>query len=322
MFNDDTVLATETSRSHIDLMLKVARAYYLDDRTQSEIAKEIGYSRPTVSRLLKEARETGIVHISIGHALERMRRLEDGLRERYGLRHARVAEVSPGEDPKLIVPRYAAALFAETCAPDSLITVSNGNAVAATVREIPVCDWPKANVAQMIGALSPDNPMTDSPDICRMLAQRIGGSFTTLPVPMILSSAQLADAMRREPQIATTLALGGGADVAIVGVGAVTTIRSGHIFDAYIDQRKAAELYHRGVVGHICGHHIDAEGRHVRTDLCDRTISIDIERLKRIPLVIGVAWGPVKMPAIRACMVGGLISALVTDQATAEMLLQ
>lgn len=232
-----------------------------------------------------------------------------------------MAEVKPGEDPKLIVPRYAAALFAETCSPNSLITVSNGSAVAATVREIPVCDWPKSNVAQMLGTLSPDNPMTDSPDICRMLAHRIGGTFTILPVPMILSSGELAAAMRKEPQIATALALGGGADVAIVGVGAVTTERSGHIFDAYIDQKKVAELHRRGIVGHICGHHIDGNGNHVRTELCDRTISIDIERLKRIPLVIGVAWGAPKTPAIRACLVGGLISALVTDQSTAEALL-
>lgn len=321
MFNEDAVFATETSRGHIDLILKVARAYYLEDHTQSEIAKEIGYSRPTVSRLLKEARETGVVHITIGHTLERMRRLEDGLCERYGLKHARVAEVRGGREPHTVVPRYAAALFAETCPQDALITVSNGNAVAATVREIPIRDWPKTNVAQMIGSLSPDNPMTDSPDICRMLAQRIGGSFTILPVPMILSNAQLAEAMRGEPQIATTLALGGRADVAIVGVGAVTDERSGHIFDAYIDQRKAAELHRNGVVGHICGHHIDADGDHVRTDLCERTISIDIDRLRRIPLVIGVAWGPVKTPAIRACLKGGLISALVTDQATAEALL-
>lgn len=59
----------------------------------------------------------------------------------------------------------------------------------------------------------------------------------------------------------------------------------------------------------------------MRTELCDRTISIDIERLKRIPLVIGVAWGAPKTPAIRACLVGRLISALVTDQSTAEALL-
>ena len=92
----------------------------------------------------------------------------------------------------------------------------------------------------MVGA--PSNPMTDSPDICRMLAARLGGTLTTLHVPMILSSAHIAAAMRQEPQIA-------------------------------------------------------------------------------IALVIGVAWGQEKVKAIKACLVGSYISALATDQATAESLL-
>lgn len=58
----------------------------------------------------------------------------------------------------------------------------------------------------MVGA--PSNPMTDSPDICRMLAERLGGTVTTLHVPMILSSAHIAAAMRQEPQIAIALVIG------------------------------------------------------------------------------------------------------------------
>lgn len=92
----------------------------------------------------------------------------------------------------------------------------------------------------MVGA--PSNPMTDSPDICRMLAECLGGTVTTLHVPMILSSAHIAAAMRQEPQIA-------------------------------------------------------------------------------IALVIGVAWGQEKVKAIKACLIGSYISALTTDQATAESLL-
>lgn len=318
---NDASLASSSSRDHVELMLKVARLYYEDERTEAQIAREIGYSRPTVSRLLKEARRTGVVHITISHALEHLQQLEGQIKERYGLKYARVAEVKPHETNEQVVPRYAAALFMELCRPDSLITVSNGRAVAATVREVPVCDWPKSNVAQMIGALSPSNPMTDSPDICRQLAARLGGTFTDLPVPMILSNAGIAASMRKEKQIAATLALGGGADVAIVGIGAATEQRLGHIFDAYVDNATVQEMHRRGVVGHICGHLIDADGRHVTGDLCKRTISIDLERLRRIPLVIGVAWGQVKLQAIRACMLGHYISALVTDQATAEALL-
>ncbi|MCI1649241.1 sugar-binding transcriptional regulator [Bifidobacterium tibiigranuli] len=321
MFIDES-LVTAGSREHIGLVLKVARAYYQDDKTQTQIAKEIGYSHSTISRLLKESRDLGIVHITIGHPLEHLRSLEDALCAKFHLVHARVAQMPHDDSPELMVPRCAAALFTEICAPNSLITVSNGYAVAATVREVPVCDWPKSNVAQMIGCLSPANPMIDSPAVCHMLAQRLGGTFTALPVPMVLSSSHIANAMRKEPQIATALALGGGADTAIVGVGAATGQRLGHIFDDYMDARTLREIQHTGVVGHICGHLIDADGNHIHTELCDRTISIDFERLKRIPMVIGIAWGARKLKAIHACLVGRLINVLVTDRATAEALLE
>lgn len=124
----------------------------------------------------------------------------------------------------------------------------------------------------------------------------------------------------RAPYLATGVLLL-PADIALVGVGAVANMRSGHIFDSYIEPPIAHEIMERKAVGHICGHHISADGQHVHTSLCDRTISIDFERLQRIPLVIGVAWGEIKVPAIRACLTGKLISALVTDRTTAEELL-
>ena len=43
----------------------VARRYYLDDWKQSDIAKELGVSRPLISRMLTEAREHGVVEIRI-----------------------------------------------------------------------------------------------------------------------------------------------------------------------------------------------------------------------------------------------------------------
>ena len=43
----------------------VARRYYLEDQKQSDMARELGISRPMVSRLLAEARELGVVEIRI-----------------------------------------------------------------------------------------------------------------------------------------------------------------------------------------------------------------------------------------------------------------
>ena len=49
----------------IERMVNVARLYYEQNKTQNEIAKELGISRPLVSILLTEARTCGIGTISI-----------------------------------------------------------------------------------------------------------------------------------------------------------------------------------------------------------------------------------------------------------------
>lgn len=322
MFSNVQLMTSAQARDRVQFLLKIARMYYEDHMLQSEIAARVGYSRPSVSRMLKEAEDQGLVSVTIRDPLERLQNLENELIGRFNLHYARVSEPPSGCTGYDVVPRSAASLLVEHTRPDSLVTVSNGNAVAYTVREVPLQNWGKTNVAQMIGSLSPNNPMTDSPEICRMLAQRLGGNYTSLPVPMILSSKTIAKAMLKEKQIADTLTLGGHADVAVVGVGSVEDGRSGHIFHDYENADLVREVTARKAVGHICGHHIDAQGNHIRTSLCERTISIDFDRLKRIPLVIGVAWGHQKVPGILACLRAGLISALATDRETAEGILE
>ena len=47
--------------NHESLLVHVAQLYYHQNLNQSEISKIVGLSRPTVSRMLEEAREVGIV---------------------------------------------------------------------------------------------------------------------------------------------------------------------------------------------------------------------------------------------------------------------
>ena len=48
-----------------DLLIKVAKLYYIEGRSQEEISQEVHVSRPTVSRLLKASISSGIVQIRI-----------------------------------------------------------------------------------------------------------------------------------------------------------------------------------------------------------------------------------------------------------------
>ena len=64
----------------------VARKYYLEDQKQSDIARELGVSRPLVRRMLSEARELGIVEITIHEPGAREARLLERLRLQSSIR--------------------------------------------------------------------------------------------------------------------------------------------------------------------------------------------------------------------------------------------
>ena len=64
----------------------VAQQYYLEDLTQEQIARRLGVSRSQVSRMLKEARERGIVEIRIHHPLRTVPALQQTLLNAFPLR--------------------------------------------------------------------------------------------------------------------------------------------------------------------------------------------------------------------------------------------
>lgn len=81
-----------------DLLLEAAILYYQENLTQNEIAKRIHVSRPTVSNLIKEARDKGIVKLTIQHPRSDFIEQQDALKRKYALKN--VIIIKAEEDNK------------------------------------------------------------------------------------------------------------------------------------------------------------------------------------------------------------------------------
>ena len=213
------------TRNRASLLLEVARMYWDEGLGQTEIARRTGYSRPTISRMLAEARRVGVVTVTVAHPIERLMALEKRLVDAFGLKTARVSEATPGNgsDVGPDVARTAADLLLESCGPHSVIAVSNGRAVAAVVHHTPERSWPSSTAVAMLGSVGESFNTEDGPDVCRNLSLRLGGRFRSLTVPLVFDSLALARAVREEDQVATTLELAARSDIALTGVGTVGT---------------------------------------------------------------------------------------------------
>ena len=76
----------------------VARRYYLDEQKQSDIARELGISRPLVSRLLSDARRLGVVQITVRDPADRSAGLLERLRRSTSIRDGVLVEDGGDDD--------------------------------------------------------------------------------------------------------------------------------------------------------------------------------------------------------------------------------
>jgi DNA-binding transcriptional regulator LsrR (DeoR family) len=301
------------------LTATVARRYYLEGATKSEIAAQLGLSRFKVARLLDEARATGVVRIELDSSGRIDLDLSVRLAEAYGLRHSVVMD-GPEDDEELLratLGRAAAELVTEVVEPGDVLGLAWARSlmpIRTSVGRLARCD-----VVQLTGALS--LPNDESPvELVRDVARRSAGQGYFYYAPMILPDAATASVLRTQPEVARALARFADVTKAVVGVGAWREGLS-TVADA-LTEHERRQMYELGVRSELSGIQLDAEGVPMETELTPRLIGIDAEQLRRVPEVIGIVYGPRKAGAVRAAVRGGFVTSLVTHPAMARELIQ
>jgi DNA-binding transcriptional regulator LsrR (DeoR family) len=157
-------------------------------------------------------------------------------------------------------------------------------------------------------------------EIASELADKLGGFTRHLPAPFVMASKESADMMRREPDVSATLELARQASMGLYGLGG-TQQGSGPLIEAIAPSGELEKLTKKGAVGDISGIYFDSEGKYVPSSIEKRIIGLSLEEILAIPSRLIVAGGEKKLDAIAAASKSGIVTDLVTDQRTAESLL-
>ena len=305
------------------LLRFVAQAYFVDALDQWEIAKLTGVSRSTVSRLLTQARERGVVRISVDQADPRCRDLESGLCRGLGLRQAVVVHTLGSSEPSRVrrqVGYVAAAVVAKALRPRSVVGVAGGRTLADLVRYVPTGSArPGVRVAQLMGNIGPTADAFDAIELSRGLAERVGGTCYALNAPAFAQDRRARDVLLSHTHLREVWRLFGVMDVALVGIG--TLVDSAFIERGVLAAADLDRLRGHGAVGEICGRFFDARGEECASPYRHRVVSIELRQLASTRDVVAVTNGAHRAEAIRAAVAGGVVKSLVIDQAGAEALL-
>jgi len=309
--------ATSTPRYSARLMHAAATLYYLQDATQAEVAKQLGTSRATVSRLLAEARRQGIVRIEVRDPFDpaTAEDLASRTAEALGLE---VVYIAPSAHHALLgpslAPQLSRALRDVGLVSGDVLLVSSGRTVWEASREA-LPELPGVVVTPTVGGQNEPEAWYQTNEITRSVAEKIGGHPVFLYAPA-QPGPDLYERLVDDPSTQRVLRLWEGAKCAVLGVGAPPATRQS--MPGWMEDLKP--LFNVAA-GDICTRLFDLSGKPLPFPGSERLIATSYELLRSIPVTIAVAVGQPKIPSLLAGARAGWFNTLVTDAPTATALL-
>jgi DNA-binding transcriptional regulator LsrR (DeoR family) len=297
----------------------IARRFYLEGRSKVEIADELGLSRFKVARILDDARELGLVEVTIKVPTRIYADLSSQLASRMGVRRAIVVGHRAESNTALRdeLGRVGADLLSELVTDDDTLGLTCSRTVTAAtaaLQHLATC-----TVVQLTGTLAGPDLQAGSVESVRRAAEVGGGKAYPIYAPMVLPDPATACALAGEPAIRQTLGAFDDVTIAMVAIGAWASGLSTVWSTVGPAERSAASA--AGAVGEIGARLFDATGRSVDTPVGNRVLGVTLEQLRRVPEVIGLARDARRAGAVRAAVAGGIIDTLVCDAELGRALL-
>ncbi len=304
---------------------RAATMYYLQNQTMEVIGSTLGVSRSTVSRLLATAREAGLVNITVRSPAHLGQGLGHQIASAYGVRahvvpvRQRTTEVQRLEQVAVVAARKLNEWFTD----GMKLGVAWGTTVAAIVQHLQPQPKRQSAVVQLNGSASTETTgLTYATDLIGEIAKVFDSVPYYFPVPAFFDYEVTKKMMWRERSIRRVHEVQRQVDVALFGVGGISSMVPSHVYSAgYLDERDMAELQRQRVVGDVCTVLLRQDGSYRDISLNARASGPTPHELRLIERRICVAVGETKVKAIIGALRAGVATDLIVDELTARALL-
>lgn len=304
-----------------DIMLKVCDMYYHSHISQEKISKKLGISRPTVSRLILNAQEKGIVKILISATPHRNQmELEQKIKDKYKLKE--VIIINSNEDKiKLYTElgRATAELLERILRNKNTIGISMGNTLSYIPSMVTWNYFDNLTFVPMIGGVYNADIEIQANSIASKMAKTFSGENFHLYAPAVVSHLETKHALLKEETISKIFSYYNNLDIAICTIGTLDKNALG-VEKGYFDENTVEMLKDEKVSGDMCLQFFDENGNISYKSHNEKVIGMDINLLKKVPYSIGIVGQKRKATAVIGALNGGFINTLVTDFECAKLL--
>lgn len=304
-------------------LVEVAYMYYIDGLQQSTIAKKMSISRSMVSLLLSEARLKDIVQIQIKNSGLYCFDLERKLERLWGLKRAIVipthSEKIKSQDIAIQLADAASEYLNQILEDNMTITLSWGKILYEMA--IRYQHHPKENiiVAPLIGCIDYLQNDFQPNMICHRLAKNLNGQALAINAPLYVSSKELRDMLIKEKNISAALESAEKSDIALFGIG---NINNSIMKDVNMFTKLDYEgLIESSAIGNMGTWFFDKAGNFVDSEISNRTIAVDRNKLKNIKYRIAISGGSENSAIIHSALKSKIMNVLITEEQVAKDIL-
>lgn len=320
---DEDLRAADLADPERSLMLRAAWLYFIEQRTQAEIAEALGATRFRVNRLLAECRADGLVRVEITSPLESCLRLERAAVETFGLSDAVVvpSPLEPDRTHVMIGAGLARHLAARIADPATrVLGIGWGQTMREMLRHLRAPERPDMQIVTLLGAL-PCSSEENSIEIIGRLGRMLQAERTYLTAPIYADTPEARYVIAGQQFFAPVLDLILKSDLACFSAGdlseASLLVRHGLPRGVTPQELRAA-----GAVGDLLGTFIDIHGQPVDHPINRQLIGPGFGELRGMRSLVMASGGASKADVITGALRSGLLDVLVCDEATMRTVLE
>lgn len=303
-------------------IVEISRLYYENHFTQAEIANKLKISRPTVSKLLAEAKKRGIVTIKIKFPLEGNDLLLKQLAEIYKLQGGLIVPTTSSDENlnnKLTISQGA--LYLEGL----LDTMRNlglgwgysiGSLIDALNPRTPMESIDRTAVCPIIGSAANAIRWYQTNELTRIFAEKTGYKPYFLHAPAFPLSEDNKKLFENTFEFQEISNLWSELDTVVLSIGTYPSVP-----DQATAARFGNKLRESKAVGMIASYYFDIDGNIIESEN-DIVIRLPLEILRKVKRVIAFSFGERKISSTRGALLTGIITHLITDEATVHKMMK
>lgn len=301
-----------------NLCTKAVWYYYFGDMTQQQIADKLGLSRIKVVRLLEQAKRKGIVQFRITPENQKILDLENQMMDRFGLDDIFLVP-SVEDNPNENVARAAACYIEEKLPESGFINIGYGDTVKRILNNLCIPSELDISLIALTGGIN--YYVRYSEFVNKGTSIDMHSRLHLIASPLVVSSAETAQALRKEPSIRQVFDMTKQAKMTVVSIGSVTQ-QATMLTEGTLTQEDMTWLRMKNAAGDVLGNYVDHDGNPVDFPLRERMVASTLDDLREMKNVIGVSGGLIKAQGIAGALRSGIFNVLISDVETAKKVLE